>query len=159
MEERNKNITALIIFISLCILTGIFSSFIMENSLAEWYPGLFKSPLNPPDWLFAPVWSVLYILMGLAVWFAWKERQDPSFRIAAVLFAAQLILNGLWSFLFFYLQNPLAGFIDIICLDLILFITIAVFYRLSSKAAWLLSPYAVWLLFATYLNGYIVYAN
>ncbi len=157
--DKNKDMRALIIFISLCILTGVISSFIMSDGLDRWYPNLIKSPLNPPDWFFAPVWSVLYIMMGLSVWFAWKESEKETFRVAGVLFFTQLILNGLWSFLFFYLENPLAGFIDILCLDLILFITIAVFYRLSSKAAWLLSPYGVWLLFATYLNGYIVYAN
>ncbi|MBR7158644.1 MAG: tryptophan-rich sensory protein [Alphaproteobacteria bacterium] len=159
MTERNKNISALIIFVGLCVLTGLFSSFIMTDGLKLWYPDLVKAPFNPPDWLFAPVWSVIYIMMGLALWFAWKERKEESFRVAGVLFTVQLFLNGLWSFLFFYLQNPLAGFVDILCLDLVLIITIAVFYRFSSKAAWLLSPYITWLLFATYLNGYIVYAN
>ena len=133
----------------------------MTDGLQNWYPSLIKSPLSPPDWLFAPMWTVLYILMGTAVWLMWRERetQQDTFPIAMTMFLVQLFLNGVWTFCFFYLQNPALGLAEIIGLDLALVLTAFVFFKMSRAAGVLLFPYALWLAFATYLNGYIVWAN
>lgn len=156
-----KDIVVLGGFIFLCLLTGMVSSYFMTDGLQNWYPALIKSPLSPPDWLFAPVWTVLYILMGTAVWLMWREReaQSDTFPVAMTMFLVQLFLNGVWTFCFFYLQNPVLGLAEIIGLDLALILTVFVFFKMSRAAGVLLFPYALWLAFATYLNGYIVWAN
>lgn len=161
MRYSIKDIMVLLGFIFLCLLTGMISSYFMTDGLQNWYPSLIKSPLSPPDWLFAPVWTALYILMGAAVWMMWRERekQQNTFPIAMTMFLVQLFLNGAWTFCFFYLQNPALGLAEIIGLDLALVLTAFVFFKMSRAAGILLFPYALWLAFATYLNGYIVWAN
>lgn len=159
MTDKNRSLIALGAFIILCIMTGMLSSIFTTEGLIKWYPSLVKSPFNPPNGIFAPVWSVLYILMGVSVWLAWRNRENKDFISAFVIFIVQLIFNFLWTFCFFYLQSPLLSLIDIVLLDVSLGLMVWFFARLSKTAAFLLFPYAVWLLFATYLNAYIVYAN
>jgi benzodiazapine receptor len=118
----------------------------------EWYAGLVKPALTPPAWVFGPVWTLLYAMMGIAAWLVWR-----NFRVAAALgplglFLVQLALNALWSYLFFGLQRPGLAFLDIVALWLAILATLCAFWRAYPLAGLLLFPYLLWVSFATYLN-------
>lgn len=122
-------------------------------NLATWYAGLVKPSFNPPNWIFAPVWTTLYILMAYSVWRILKaDRNSEERRVALTLFFVQLALNALWSWLFFGLHNPLAGLLNIVPQFLLIVVTINRFRRLDVVAAWCLVPLAVWVAFASLLN-------
>jgi tryptophan-rich sensory protein len=122
-------------------------------NLASWYAGLAKPSFNPPNWIFAPVWTSLYVLMVYAVWRILKRDDRPAERrIALTLFFLQLALNALWSWLFFGLNNPLAGLLNIIPQLLMILATIMRFRRLDFVAALCLVPLAAWVAFASVLN-------
>lgn len=122
-------------------------------NLATWYAGLVKPSFNPPDWIFAPVWTILYILMAYAVWRILKmPASGPARRTALTFFFLQLALNALWSWLFFGLNNPLAGLLNIVPQFLIIIATIMSFSRLDRGAALCLVPLAAWVAFASVLN-------
>jgi tryptophan-rich sensory protein len=118
----------------------------------EWYASLSKPSWNPPGAVFAPVWTFLYILMGIAAWLVWKEQGFGGARVALIAFLAQLVLNGLWSWLFFGINNPLAAFIEILVLWLLILITLVLFWRIKPLAGMLLLPYLAWVGFASVLN-------
>lgn len=123
----------------------------------EWYAELTKPSWNPPNWLFGPVWTTLYIMIALAGWCFWRSiypiSQQPRFaKLGLGLFALQLVTNGLWTWLFFGLQQPLWALVDILILDGLVIATILVFKSTSRLAAALLLPYLVWIVFATALN-------
>jgi len=148
-QETFKLIFAIVV----CELAGIVGSFFTAPAIPTWYAGLVKPEFAPPNWLFAPVWTTLFALMGVALWLVWEKGWDKKrVKIAIMIFAVQLILNTLWSILFFGWQNPLAAFIEIIFLWLAIVATMAAFARISRAAAWLLAPYLVWVSFALYLN-------
>lgn len=115
----------------------------------EWYQGLEKPSWNPPSWVFGPVWTLLYILMGIAVWLVWKER---GFSTGVYLFIAQLVLNAVWSWLFFGLNRPDLAFYEIIVLWLLILLTMIVFWRARPAAGALFIPYLLWVSFASVLN-------
>lgn len=120
----------------------------------SWYAGLAKPPFNPPSWVFGPVWTVLYVLMAVAAWLIWKDR--GSVVAAAAPLAAwltQLVLNALWSWLFFGLHRMDLALVDIVALWFAIVVTIALFWRVLHAAAWLLVPYLAWVSFAMVLNG------
>jgi tryptophan-rich sensory protein len=122
-------------------------------NLAPWYAGLTKPSFNPPNWIFGPVWTTLYILMGYALWrILCLPREAPGRRRALILFFVQLGMNAAWSCMFFGLQNPLLGLINIIPQLLLIFATIAVFRPLDKAAAVCLTPLAAWVAFASVLN-------
>lgn len=122
-------------------------------NLANWYAGLTKPVFNPPNWIFAPVWTTLYILMAWSVWRILKLPAAASGRdTALVFFFLQLALNAAWSWLFFGLNNPLAGLLNIVLQWIVILITIALFWRLDGIAAVCLVPLAAWVAFATLLN-------
>lgn len=163
-EEKNvcyslSDIFMLIFFIFLCLMVGVISSAFMKDSLTVWYSALVHSPLSPPNELFAPVWTFLYTIMGIAFWQVWKRRTSPFFPQAVLLFFVGLFLNGIWTFFFFYLENPLLGLVNILGLDFAVILTTYFFFKISRFAGILFLPYVAWLLFATYLNAYIVWAN
>ncbi len=118
----------------------------------EWYAQLRRPPLTPPGWLFAPVWTVLYALMGLAAWLVWQRAGWFAAAWPLALFLLQLLLNGLWSYLFFGWQRPGLALLDLLALWLVVLSTIRVFERHHQTAALLLVPYLLWLSFAAYLN-------
>jgi len=118
----------------------------------DWYAKLAQPPLTPPGWLFAPVWTVLYALMGVAAWLVWQQAGWRAARRPLAFFVLQLALNGLWSYLFFGLQKPGWAFFDIIALWLAVLATIFAFRRYHRTAGHLLLPYLLWLSFAVYLN-------
>lgn len=139
-------------------LAGIIGSVFTSTSLGEWYPSLVKPALNPPSWIFGPVWTTLFVLMGIAAFLVWRNGLgSKNVRIALAIFLGQLVLNTLWSVLFFGFRSPGAALIGIVFLWLAIAATIAAFAKISKTAAWLLVPYILWVSFATYLN-YSIYS-
>ncbi|MFC4815935.1 MULTISPECIES: TspO/MBR family protein [unclassified Flavobacterium] len=159
MKKINWGKTTVTILI--CLTVGFLSSIPTRASIANWYPTLEKPIFNPPNWLFGPVWTILYILMGIACGIIWTRHQknNTETKNALLVFAFQLILNALWSLLFFGLKNPLLAFIEIILLWLVLYETIKSFNKIDRFAGNLLYPYLIWVSFATILNGSIWYLN
>jgi len=121
---------------------------------------LVKPSFNPPSWVFGPVWTLLYILMGIAAFLVWQKGWDSRFvRAALVLFAVQLILNGMWSILFFGMQSPGLALVEIAILWLSILATLLLFWRVVPFGGMLLLPYAAWVTFAAVLNGSIWILN
>ena len=118
----------------------------------EWYASLAKPPWNPPSFVFAPVWTTLYVLMGIAAWLVWREAGFSGARAALSLFLVQLVLNALWSYLFFGMQKPMFAFFEIIVLWCMILATLVAFWRVRPMAGVLLIPYVCWVSFASVLN-------
>jgi tryptophan-rich sensory protein len=139
-------------FIVVCLAVAGFSSAFTAGSVRDWYPILRKPSWNPPAWLFGPVWTTLYIMMAIAAWLIWQRRGLAHVGSALALFGFQLILNALWSPLFFGLKSPLAGLLDIVPLWAAILVTMISFWKISATAGVLLLPYWLWVSFATALN-------
>lgn len=144
-----------------CLCIGYFSGMITRASITDWYPTLEKPFFNPPNWVFAPVWTTLYILMGVAAGMVWNKMDSDRINVRKGLqfFAIQLALNFLWSYLFFGLHNPLLALAELIILWLMIFETYVVFKRVSKTAGLLLLPYLAWVSFAGILNAAIFWLN
>lgn len=143
----------LILSIIVCELAGIIGSIFTISAIPTWYATLVKPALNPPSWIFGPVWTTLYALMGIAAFLIWKqgwERQDV--KKALSVFGIQLILNASWSIVFFGLQSPAWAFVNIVAMWFAIVLTMILFYKISKPAMWLLLPYILWVSFAGYLN-------
>ncbi len=142
---------------SLVITVGVgaIAGFATASNIGGWYATLSKPVFNPPNWIFGPVWTLLYILMGIALFLIWKQPASLYKSNSLWLFFIQLLLNFFWSFLFFYFHKIGLAFVDIVALLVFIILTIFSFSRLSKKAAWLLVPYICWVSFATILNGAI----
>lgn len=147
-----KNAFALIIAIVITELAGVIGGLFTAQAIPDWYVTLAKPEWTPPNWLFSPVWIVLYALMGVAVFLVWKKRSAKPVRMALGVFAVQLALNVAWSLIFFGWRNPGLAFTEIVVLWLAIVWTAAAFYKLSKPAAWLLLPYLLWVSFAACLN-------
>lgn len=148
-----NNTFKLIISIVVSELAGIIGSVFTIPSVGNWYAGLVKPSLNPPAWVFGPVWTTLFALMGIAAFIIWKKGLDrKEVKIALGIFIGQLVLNTLWSIIFFGLHSPGGALIEIIFLWLAILATIILFAKISKAAAWLLAPYILWVSFAAYLN-------
>jgi tryptophan-rich sensory protein len=155
-----KDIISLIVAVGVSLLAGVIGSFFTFNSIQDWYQFLEKPALNPPNWIFGPVWTLLYILMGVALFLVWKKGwKNKKVKIAINIFFIQLTLNALWSILFFGLQNPLLAFVEIIILWILIVVTMEKFYHISKPAMYLLIPYLLWVSFASYLNASIWLLN
>lgn len=141
----------LIGFIIICNLVGALGA-LWTSADSEWYQTIAKPSFNPPSWVFGPVWTLLFTLMGIALYRVWVARPSPIRTRALVLFIAQFALNVLWSYLFFGINNPFASFIEIILLELFIILTLIAFYTIDKKAGYLLIPYALWVAFASFLN-------
>jgi tryptophan-rich sensory protein len=122
-------------------------------NLVPWYAGLAKPSFNPPNWIFAPVWAVLYLLMALAVWRIMHLRPSPARRLALILFFIQLALNAAWSWMFFAAHSPLLGLVNIVPQFLVIVATVIAFARLDWIAGWSLVPLAAWVGYAGVLNA------
>ena len=143
----------LFIAILICEGTGIISGLIANTGLNAWFGTLNKPSWNPPAYLFAPVWTMLYLLMGISLWLIWKSNTPVPQKInLIILFSLQLFLNFWWSIIFFKFHSPALAFIDIILMLTIILLTIINFSKFSKAAAWLLVPYIAWVSFATILN-------
>lgn len=150
----------LIVSIITAELAGIIGSAFTAPSIAGWYAGIVKPALNPPSWVFGPVWTTLFALMGIAAFLIWEKglnRKDV--KIALGVFLGQLALNAFWSIIFFGLHSPGGAFIEIVFLWLAILATIIAFAKISKPAAWLLIPYILWVSFASYLNFMIWILN
>ncbi|AXT56895.1 tryptophan-rich sensory protein [Aquimarina sp. AD1] len=148
-----KKILRIGIAVLLCLVIGFFSSIATQTSITTWYPGLQKPSFTPPNWLFAPVWTVLYIMMGIAAGIVWsKGFYHKWVKTALYHFGFQLLLNAAWSIFFFGLRNPLIALVDILALFILLLFTIRWFKVVNSTAAYLLIPYLIWVAYATALN-------
>jgi len=150
---KNKDYYKLTVAVVVCQLAGIIGSVATSSSVSTWYSTLTKPALNPPGWVFGPVWITLYLLMGIALFLIWKKGvKRNEVKVAMSVFGAQLILNTVWSLLFFGAQNPGWALVDIVLLWAAIVWTIALFYKVSQPAAYLLVPYILWVSFAAYLN-------
>lgn len=168
-----KKIWRLVKSIFLCELAGIIGSLTTTPAIKNWYAGISKPSFNPPNWIFAPVWTTLFALMGIALYLVWSKGEEIKFlpssekgkkemaniRLGLKFFLAQLILNMLWSFLFFGLHNPFLAFIEIIILWCAILASIILFYKINKKAAYLLFPYILWVSYAVVLNFFIMRLN
>ncbi|MFB6089080.1 MAG: TspO/MBR family protein [Candidatus Aenigmatarchaeota archaeon] len=154
-----ENYLKLPISIVLCLSAGILGS-TFTTTTTMWYLNLTKPWFQPPGWLFGPVWTILYILMGISLYLIWKRGfKETKIKKAVYIFLIQLFLNGLWSFAFFGFQDLLLSSINIIVLWILLLMTIWKFYEISKKAGLLLVPYLIWVTFATLLNLTIFIIN
>ena len=139
-------------FVLACLAAAAIGAGVTRRSVKTWYPNLHRPAWTPPDWIFGPVWSTLYFMMALSAWLVWRDVPWTIARPALVLFFAQLILNALWSIVFFGLRRPGPAFAEILILLTLIVATMTAFLPMSFLAAWLLLPYAVWVAFASYLN-------
>ncbi|MBL0144388.1 MAG: tryptophan-rich sensory protein [Chitinophagaceae bacterium] len=149
-----NNYFKLFISILLPLLVGGLSGFFTTSGVSGWYAVANKPSFNPPNWIFAPVWTTLYVLMGIALYLVWKST-NTTFAVkqnAIILFVVQLTLNFFWSIIFFKLQLTGWALVEIIAMWLAILVTILWFGKISSIAAWLLVPYICWVSFATVLN-------
>ena len=146
----------LIISIAIPLMVGAFAGFFTSSGVNGWYLVANKPSFNPPNWLFAPVWTALYLMMGIAFYLVWTKEADKAVKkMAIILFSAQLLLNFAWSFIFFYAHQPGWAFVEIIAMWVMILLTIIWFGKISPLAAWLLVPYISWVSFASLLNFYI----
>jgi len=145
----------LIIAILICQLAGVFGSLFTSPSIETWYAQLEKPFFTPPSWAFGPVWITLYTLMGISLYLVWDKKD----KFAISIFGVQLVLNVLWSLLFFGLQNPFYGLVEIIALWFAILITIVKFYKIDKRAGIILIPYILWVSVAAALNYYILILN
>ena len=144
----NRKYLSLAVFLAIVTLVSAFGAMFETG---QWYAELVKPGWNPPDWVFAPVWSTLYLLMAISAWLAWNSDL-PGRDAGIVAWVVQLVLNGAWSWLFFGLNRPGWALAELTLLIVALVITMRRFHRLSRVAAWLLAPYLAWVLFAWVLN-------
>ena len=144
-----------------CLAIGYLSSRFTIEGVETWYPTLQKPAFNPPNWLFAPVWNALYIMMGIAAGLVWNriEHQKEIVKKGLIFFWIQLALNALWSYLFFSLHNPLLAFLEIIVLWLMIYETFVQFGKVNKVASYLILPYLAWVTFATVLTASIWWLN
>ena len=144
----------LLLSIAICESAGLIGSIFTFNSVGSWYLTLNKPFFNPPSWIFAPVWTTLYLLMGISLYLVWGAK-----KISLKWFWVQLALNALWSIIFFGLKNPTLALIEIILLWTSILLTIKSFWKVKRGAAYLLFPYLLWVSFAAILNFSIVVLN
>ncbi len=152
-SQRAQDIIKLVVSIIACQLAGLIGSVFTTPAIPTWYAALQKPAFTPPNWLFAPAWLTLYLLMAIAAFIIWRKGlAQKEVKTALLIFAIQLILNALWSVAFFGLKSPLAGVIVIALLWVAILFTILRFFRLSAAAGALLLPYILWVSFAAALN-------
>ena len=159
----NSSISKIFIFI-ICIAIplgiGFLGSTFTMGSVKTWYTTINKPSFNPPNWLFAPVWTTLYILMGIASFRVWQKRKTNEwFHWAVIIYILQLAFNLMWSYIFFELHQLGVALIEIGFLLLLIIINAFIFYRFDKTAGWLFLPYFLWVIFATYLTYSIFMLN
>lgn len=154
-----NNTLKLIVSIVVPFLAAFIGNLATIPNIPTWYEMLEKPLLNPPNYIFGPVWTILYLCMGLALYLVWTAKSKEGKRQAYGLFAVQLVLNTLWSLVFFGLHQPWLALCIIIALWAAIFMTLREFGTFSKYAKWLLVPYIVWVSFALYLNGAIAVLN
>ena len=152
-NRRVRDIAKLLISVLACQCAGFIGSIFTTPSIPTWYATLQKPPFTPPSWLFAPAWITLYLLMGISSFIIWRKGiNNGRVREALIVFLIQLILNSLWSIVFFGLKSPLYGVVVIVALWIAILFTMFKFFKLSTAAGGLLLPYILWVSFAAVLN-------
>lgn len=148
-----SKIIKFVIAVAIPLALGSFAGFFTSSSVQGWYRTANKPSFNPPNWIFAPVWTTLYVLMGIAFYIVWIKVEESEIKTKAIIFYfIQLVLNFCWSIIFFYAAAPGWAFAEIILLWIMIAATINKFSRISKIAAWLLVPYILWVTFAAVLN-------
>jgi len=157
---KGIEIIKLAICIGVCLAAGFIGSIFTNTSIPTWYATLEKPSFTPPNWLFAPVWTILFILMGISAFLVWRVGlSEPNVKMALIIFIIQLILNTLWSVAFFGLRSPIAGLVVIVVLWIAILLTILSSAKVSITAGILLIPYILWVSFAGILNVSIYVLN
>jgi len=150
----------LILSIGICLLAGVIGSVFTASGIPVWYAGLVKPAFTPPAWVFAPVWTTLYILMGISLFLILRSGgKKEAVNLCLVLFATQLVLNVLWSVIFFGLHAIFFALVCLILLFIVLLCMTILTSRVSRQASLLLIPYLVWLCIAGYLNASLFILN
>lgn len=153
-----KKVIAILFPILICFIIGLTASYFQQDAIREWYPLLDKPNLTPPNIVFPIAWSTIYLCIGISIGIIYLSYSTKKNELIK-LFCIQLFFNFAWSILFFYLQNPLLGFIDILILDICVTIYVVKSYTVKKVSSALFLPYMIWIYFATYLNGYILFNN
>ena len=153
-----SNTLKLIISLALPQIAGGLGAFFTISSVQSWYQTINKPFFNPPSWIFGPMWTLLYVLMGIACYLIWKKKHLQKKQLLA-LFFAQLLLNALWSPAFFGMESPILGLVVIVPLWALILVCIIQFRKASKLASGLMIPYLLWVSFATVLNFSIYWLN
>ncbi|WP_075560013.1 TspO/MBR family protein [Parabacteroides timonensis] len=153
-----RKVLSIIIPILICFFVGLTASYFQADAIKNWYPTLVKPALTPPNIVFPIAWSIIYICMGISIGLIINSAIEQK-RFFVKAFIMQLFFNFTWSIGFFYFQNPLIGFINILLLDIFVINYTLKSYPVNKASSILFIPYVAWLLFATYLNGYILMFN
>jgi translocator protein len=155
-----KRVARALVIVVFVEVVGVIGSIFTTPAIPTWYVTLNKPSFNPPNWIFAPVWTLLYLSMGISAFLIWEKGiNKKEVRIALLIFSGQLVLNVLWSYLFFGLKSPSLAFVGIIVLWLAIAATIYAFYKISKPAGLILIPYILWVTFAAFLNFSILMLN
>jgi translocator protein len=159
--KKKKNFLLLTLSLFIVVVVNLIGALATRPSIANWYESLIKPSFNPPNWIFMPVWTFLYLLIALSLFLVLKTKKDKdiSKKTAYWVFGTQLSLNSLWSVLFFGLHLPLIALVDLIVLWILIIFTIIKFSEINRQSAWLLVPYLIWVGFAGVLNFAIYYLN
>lgn len=157
--SRRRDIAAGALALTAAIAVSLCGQLATYPNLEPWYAGLVKPPFNPPNWVFAPVWSALYLLMAFSLWRVLRLPSSPARRTALLLFSFQIALNAAWSWMFFAAHSPLLGLVNVVPQWLTIVATIVAFARLDRLAAWSLTPLAVWVAYAGVLNAMVWWLN
>ncbi len=153
MYPRAMSFVSFVIAVLLPQAVGGLSAVVTVRAVREWYPTLVRPSFAPPSWVFGPVWTLLYLMMGIASWLVWQRRgTDPRVGFAIALYLAQLLLNGLWTPVFFSLHALGWAFAVIVVLLVLIACTMVAFWRVTPVAGAMLAPYLAWVAFATALN-------
>jgi len=154
--SRRRDVLGLVAFVVLCFGTAALGRSATARSVLDWYVDLRKPPWTPPSWIFGPVWTLLYGMMAVAGWLAWRDERTKT---TTLVFLLQLFLNGAWAWVFFGARRPDLGFACIVLLWLAIVATIAAFWKISRMAVILFVPYLAWVTFAALLNLAVVRLN
>ena len=156
-----NKISRITIVVIICLAVGYLSGMVTRTSITTWYATLVKPSFNPPNWIFAPVWTSLYVMMGIAAGLIWNQipSQKEAVTKALQFFAIQLVLNALWSYLFFGMYNLMLATIEVVLLWLMIFETYSQFAKINKTASYLMLPYLAWVSFASVLTASIWWLN
>lgn len=154
-SHSGSSIVGLLAWVGVCVLVGGVSGALTAHAIPTWYAGLVKPSFNPPNWVFGPVWTTLYILMGVAAWIVWLQPHSATRQIALGCFVTQLALNFFWSLIFFRWHMLGGALVEILLLWLAILATLLFFWQVRTLAGALLLPYLAWVSFASVLNAAI----
>ncbi len=158
--NKSRKYSSLIVALSICQIAGIIGAVFTTPAIPEWYVTLRKPSIAPPNWIFGPVWTTLYLLMGFSLYLVLKAGLgSTNTRRSVAMFSIQLAMNVLWSYLFFGLRSPMLGLIEIMAMWTAILTTMVFFWKVSRTATLLLVPYLLWVSFASYLNYLFMILN